>query len=186
VRVKPQIMYLWAVTLAALLSYGIVTMILAKPFGNKENVSRVIESKTLPPVTFYDSSGKKTSLEAFRGRAILVNLWATWCTPCVAELPALARLRGKLKDKNFTIVAINLDRKADVKTILDFLEKHDADELGIYLDKDRDVPGKWSTLYQGLPTSFLLDATGNIIKIYNGPYEWDKADVFAEISASVK
>ncbi|HYD19083.1 MAG TPA: TlpA disulfide reductase family protein [Patescibacteria group bacterium] len=184
-RVKPQIIYLWAVTLAALLSYGIVTMILAKPFGNKENVSRVIENKTLPPVTFYDRAGKELGLERFRGKAVLVNLWATWCTPCVAELPALGRVSKQLGGK-LEVVAINLDRKADPQQITAFLAKHEAAGLSLYLDRDREIPAAWSQLYQGLPTSFLLDPVGNIVETFNGPFEWDKPEILARLEAATK
>lgn len=175
-RVKPQIIYLWAAALIALLGYGIATMVLSYPADNKENISIVTKNNTPPPVTFYDAKGAKRTLEDFRGRRVLVNLWATWCTPCVAELPSLAKL------KDVTVIAISLDRNGTPEKIGEFLKKHGAGKLDVYLDTDRQIPSAWEKLYQGLPTSFLLDTRGNIVDTFAGPFEWDKPEVLQRIN----
>jgi thiol-disulfide isomerase/thioredoxin len=175
-RVKPQIIYLWAVALIALLGYGIATLFLSYPADNKENISTVTKNNTPPPVTFYDAKGAKKTLEDFRGSRVLVNLWATWCTPCVAELPSLAKL------KDVTVVAISLDRNGTSEKIAEFLKKHGASSLAVYFDTDRQIPAAWEKLYQGLPTSFLIDARGNIVDTFAGPFEWDKPEVLERIN----
>ncbi|MDI1229222.1 MAG: TlpA disulfide reductase family protein [bacterium] len=175
-RVKPQIIYLWAVALIALLGYGTATMVLSYPPDNKENISKTIKSETLPSVTFYDGTGAKKTLEDFRGSRVLVNLWATWCTPCVAELPSLAKLT------EVTVVAISLDRNGTPEKIATFLKKHGAASLPAYLDTDRQIPAAWEKFYQGLPTSFLLDKSGNIVDTFAGPFEWDKPEIRQRIT----
>lgn len=175
-RVKPQIVNLWAVALIALLGYGIATMVLSYPADNKENISKTIKSETLPSVTFYDAAGAKKTLEDFRGRRVLVNLWATWCTPCVAELPSLASL------KDVTVVAISLDRNGTPEKIAEFLKKHGASSLSVYLDTDRQIPAAWEKLYQGLPTSFLIDKRGNIAATFAGPFDWNQPEVLQRIN----
>lgn len=174
-RVKPQIIYLWAVALIALLGYGIATMVLSYRADNKENISTVTKNNTPPPITFYDAKGAKKKLEDFRGQRVLVNLWATWCTPCVAELPSLAKLQ------DVTVIAISLDRNGKPEKIAEFLKKHGAEKLDVYLDTDRQIPSAWEKLYQGLPTSFLLDTRGNIIDTFAGPFEWDKPDILKRV-----
>ena len=125
----------------------------------------------LPVVSFYDKSDKKLTLDDFKGRVVLVNLWATWCPPCVAELPSLDRLQKALSADKFAVVAISLDTTS-MKTVTDFLEKQHLKNLSVYWDKDRQFPLKWK--YDGLPTSFLLDREGNVVKRYDGAYEWDE------------
>jgi thiol-disulfide isomerase/thioredoxin len=174
-RVKPQIIYLWAVALIALLGYGIATMVLSYRADNKENISTVTKNNTPPPITFYDAKGAKKTLEDFRGQRVLVNLWATWCTPCVAELPSLAKLQ------DVTVIAISLDRNGKPEKTAEFLKKHGAEKLDVYLDTDRQIPSAWEKLYQGLPTSFLLDTRGNIIDTFAGPFEWDKPDILKRV-----
>jgi thiol-disulfide isomerase/thioredoxin len=134
----------------------------------------------LPEIYFYDKLEHPVTLENFKGTVVLVNLWATWCPPCVAELPSLNRLQEKLPGKKFRIVAISLD-KSSLKDIQGFLNAKGAKNLDVYWDKDRRVPLKWK--YEGLPTSFLLDRTGAVVKRYEGPYAWDTEPLLKEIRA---
>ena len=132
----------------------------------------------LPTVNFYDKSDKKVTLEDFKGRVVLVNLWATWCTPCVAELPSLDKLQKMLPEDKFSVVAISMDTSS-MKAVSDFLKKRNIKNLQAYWDKDRQMPLKWK--YDGLPTSFLLDHDGNVVARYDGPFMWDKDPMLANI-----
>lgn len=134
----------------------------------------------LPAIYFYDKSGAKLTLDDFKGRVVLVNLWATWCPPCVAELPSLDHLQKLLPSDKFAVVAISMDTTS-MKTIADFLKKRGVKNLAVYWDKDKQLPLKWQ--YAGLPTSFLLDRDGNTVKRYDGPEVWDAGDVVKEIKA---
>lgn len=133
----------------------------------------------LAPASFVDRQGKPVNLDQFRGQVVLVNLWATYCPPCVAELPALDQLQAKLHDKGFRVVAISLDRGKSLQEIGDFWDARGLEQISFYWDRDRQVPGRWK--YEGIPTSYLLDRTGKVIKTYNGAYKWDEEEIFAPI-----
>lgn len=136
----------------------------------------------LPTLTFVDRAGQPVTLDEFRGQMVLVNLWATWCPPCVAELPSLEILNARLRDKGFAVVAIALDREG-LEKVTAFWDAREIEQLDFYWDKDSQVPRRWT--YEGIPTSYLLDRTGKVIKTYNGAYKWDEEEIFNEIAAIV-
>lgn len=138
--------------------------------------------KTLPDVVFHDAEGKDVRLADFKGEVLLVNLWATWCPPCVAELPALDTLQAKLRDKGLHVVAISLDRKP-VSDVAAFLEERRVEQMKLYIDTDRQIPLKWQ--YAGVPASFLIGRDGVVIEQFDGPREWDKGDIFSKIEAAL-
>lgn len=138
--------------------------------------------KTLPAVYFYDKNDKKVTLADFRGKVVLLNLWATWCTPCLAELPALERLQKKRGGKTFSVVTLSLDTSS-MADIRKFLKSKGITQLAPYWDKDRQAP--LLLAYPALPTSFLLDADGAVIKRYDGVYEWDKGTTLKEIEDAI-
>lgn len=181
--VKPQFqisLMLLAMVLGAGLSYGILRTMPDEP---KPVAVKAAEVFQLPEAYFYNEAGEKTRLNDFRGQVLLVNLWATWCPPCVVELPALDTLQAKLKDKNFRVVAISLDRTS-ATNVISFLKGRGIEQLNVYWDKDRQIPAKWQ--YSGIPTTFLVDAAGNVVETFDGPYEWDRGPVFEKISSFVK
>ena len=154
-RTKAQI-YLWTVAIAALLAYGAVQLFVKE---NKPAPQR------LAPVVFYDEKNRETTLDDFRGKVVLVNLWATWCPPCVAELPSLGRLQQKMKGQKFIVVPISVE--TDRKKVASFMRLHGAMDLGAYVDRVHDIQSNW--VYSGIPTSYLLDAKGNLIETFETP-----------------
>lgn len=169
-----------------LVAAGVLVLALAAGYltanGFYENQKPV--AGALPTLTFVDSAGAPTSLEQFRGKMVLVNLWATWCPPCVAELPSLEVLNARLRGKGFAVVAISLDRAPDAPARLaDFWAAREIEQMPYYWDKERLVPGRWT--YEGLPTSYLLDRSGKVIKTYSGSYKWDEEEIFNEVAAFV-
>ena len=165
-RVKFQFAVI--VTIIALISY----------FAVKSDV--LTNGEVLAPIHFYGEYGNKVTLGDFKGDVVLVNLWASWCAPCIAEIPSLAKLQNKFYKQGFKVVAISLDKKDESKT-KNFLDKKSGKVLKFYLDKDRQVSLKWK--YEGLPTSFLIDQKGYLIKTYQGPREWGSEDVVNDIIA---
>lgn len=137
----------------------------------------------LPALTFVDRNGVMTDLSKYRGQIVLVNLWATWCPPCVAELPSLEILHARLRDQGFAVVAISLDR-ADLGKVADFWDGRGIEQLDFYWDRDGLVPRRWS--YEAIPTSYLLDRKGKVVKTYAGAYKWDEEEIFREIEKRVK
>lgn len=184
--VKPQFQILLmagAMVLAGALSYGILRNNAETETGAIQEAPVVLEKFTPQPpladAVFYDVKGNPRHLSDFKGHVVLVNLWATWCTPCVVELPALEKLQAKLRDKKFSVVAISIDRDAPEK-IQDFLKSKGIEQLDFYHDRDRQMPAKWQ--YAGIPTSFLIDGEGNVLHKFDGPYEWDEGSIFEAIN----
>lgn len=138
--------------------------------------------ETPPADGFVDGSGNELTLAAFKGRPVLLNFWATWCAPCVKELPSLARLKAALGADGPLVVIINLDRKGGT-SITDFLAEHDAGSFEPYADpKNRLMRG---FRVNGLPTTLLLDANGHELARREGEAEWDSPEARAEIDAAL-
>ncbi len=114
-------------------------------------------------------SGRPTSLADYRGRVVLLNVWATWCPPCRVEMPSLERLHGKLAGPDFAVVAVSID-DGDASTVMAFVG-----ELGLGFDVLQDKGGRIQQIYQttGVPESFVIDRDGVIIKKVIGAAEWD-------------
>jgi thiol-disulfide isomerase/thioredoxin len=121
-----------------------------------------------------------TNLAAYRGKPLIVNLWATWCGPCIKEMPSLEKLAADFKDKGVAIVAISEDRGG--KFVVDpFLKQHEISGLPIYLDKTMSTMKalKQTTI---LPMTLLIDADGNEIGRVIGDRDWDSAESKAELA----
>lgn len=122
-----------------------------------------------PAVSFVDLAGNPASLSEFNGKVVLVNLWATWCEPCLREMPSLERLQSRLGDK-IVVVAISEDRGGS-KTVEPFIGKLGLKSVKIYLDPKSAVERAFKV--QGLPTSFLIDREGRVLGRVEGAAEWD-------------
>ncbi len=120
-----------------------------------------------------DMQGNTHQLSSYRGNVVLINFWATWCPPCIEELPSMQRLQDMYKDKPFTILTIDVGEPAEL--IQPFLEKVDATELTVLLDKDGKSHKDWNIYV--FPTNFLLDQSGNISHAGVGALNWDEPAV---------
>ncbi|BCW90092.1 Thiol-disulfide oxidoreductase ResA [Alphaproteobacteria bacterium SO-S41] len=131
---------------------------------------------------FRDGKGAEVTLDSFKGRPVLINFWATWCAPCVNELPSLARLHDKLGDQGPLILILNLDRE-NGPSIPDFLAEHDVTGLEPYTDPAKKLMRGFRI--NGLPTTILLDAEGKEIARREGEAEWDGDLARAEIDKAL-
>ncbi len=136
------------------------------------------------PLAFERADGSKTALADFRGRAVLLNLWATWCVPCRAEMPALDRLQADKGGKDFEVVAVNVDT-ARLERRGEFLDRAGVKTLARYADPSGDAFDALRRDGQalGLPVSLLIDRDGCEVASVAGPLAWDLADAKALISA---
>jgi thiol-disulfide isomerase/thioredoxin len=139
----------------------------------------------LPDLAFEDSDGKPRKLSDWRGRTVLVNLWATWCVPCRREMPALDRLQTRLGGKNFEVVAINIDTR-DPEKPRSFLKEANLTRLGYFSDPKAKVFQDLKAIGRalGMPTSVLVDSQGCEIGTIAGPAEWDSDDAVKLIAAA--
>ena len=141
----------------------------------------------LPDLGFEDAEGKPKKLSDWRGRTVLVNLWATWCVPCRKEMPALDTLQAKLGNKDFEVVAINIDTR-DPEKPKNFLKEAGLTALSPFSDQKAKVFQDLKAVGRalGMPTSVLVDGQGCEIATIAGPAEWASDDAIKLIKAAMK
>jgi thiol-disulfide isomerase/thioredoxin len=140
------------------------------------------EPEALPEVKFQDAEGKERTLADWRGKVVLLNLWATWCVPCRKEMPALDRLQQELGSDKFEVVAISVDRKG-IEGARKFLDETKVGKLALYVDTTTRLTSELRAV--GLPATLLIDAQGREIGRLLGPAEWDSEDAKRLIRAAL-
>ncbi|MER8828505.1 TlpA family protein disulfide reductase [Mesorhizobium sp. M0938] len=133
--------------------------------------------QSLKSLAFNDPGGKPMTLADHAGKTVLLNLWATWCAPCRAEMPALDALQKEMGSGAFEVVAVNVDAGDDTKP-KKFLEETGVKALGYYRDSTMALFNDLKTrgLALGLPVTMLIDGEGCLIAHMNGPAEWSSPD----------
>jgi peroxiredoxin len=157
----------WTIV-AGLVTTAVFGMVLALKLHSEINLvgvgSRAPEFRAV-----HLSTGRPASLAEYRGKVLLLNIWATWCPPCRVEMPSLERLQRQLAGTDFRLVSVSID--SDDSTVV----RRYAQELGLTFEILHDRPGKIREIYQttGVPESFVIDRDGAIVKKVIGPAEWD-------------
>ena len=128
-------------------------------------------ARALPDIRFVDGAGTPRSMSDFRGRVILLNLWATWCVPCRKEMPALDRLQAALGGPGFEVVALSIDQ-GGIAAVKRFYTELDLRALRIYIDQKGDALAKLGSV--GIPLTALVDRDGRELWRVLGPREWDQ------------
>ena len=141
----------------------------------------------LPDLAFEDADGKPRKLSEWRGRTVLLNLWATWCVPCRKEMPALDSLQTRLGGPDFEVVAVNIDTRNPEKP-KNFLKDANLIRLGYFTDQKAKVFQDLKAIGRalGMPTSVLIDGAGCEIATIAGPAEWASDDAVKLIKAAMK
>ena len=122
-----------------------------------------------PEVAFTDMAGNPAALADFKGKLLLVNLWATWCQPCLREMPSLERLQAS-QDDQLIVAAISEDR-GGAKVVEPFVAKLGLAKVKVYLDPKSEVGHAFAV--RGLPTTVVIDANGKLVGRVEGAAEWD-------------
>jgi thiol-disulfide isomerase/thioredoxin len=153
--------------------------------GEVAAVTPATKPLQMPDLAFVDADGNPKKLSDWRGRIVLLNLWATWCVPCRKEMPALDNLEARLGSDKFAVVAINIDTR-DAEKPKAFLKDNNLTRLGFFSDAKAKVFQDLKTvgLALGMPTSVLIDANGCEIGNIAGPAEWDSEDAVKLITAA--
>jgi len=140
----------------------------------------------VPALAFEDRDGKPLTLEHWRGRTVLLNLWATWCVPCRKEMPALDALESRMGGKDFEVVSINIDTR-DVEKPKTFLNDIGVKKLAYYADPQAKVFQDLKAVGRafGMPTTLLIDPNGCEIGTIAGPAEWASEDAVKLIQAAL-
>lgn len=139
--------------------------------------------EALPEVKFQDATGKERTLADWRGKVVLLNLWATWCLPCRREMPSLDRLQQEMGSDKFEVVAVSVDRKG-AEAAKKFLDETQVEHLALYVDATARMSSELRVI--GLPATLLLDAQGREIGRLLGGAEWDSEDAKRLIRAALQ
>lgn len=130
----------------------------------------------LPPIVFEDVTGNRHGLADMAGQVVLLNFWATWCAPCLVEMPSLDRLQTQFSGAGFAVLAVCTDARS-VQTVSDFLALRSLRNLGVYLDPTgQDL---YNCAISAIPTSFIIDRAGHARGILAGAARWDSAAGYA-------
>ena len=136
-----------------------------------------------PQEAFQDLAGEAVRLADFAGGAVLLNFWATWCPPCIHEMPSLDRLQAALEPEGLTVIAVSIDRGGQ-KTVAPFLKRLGLEHVSIYLDPKSKLARAFGI--SGLPVTYLIDAEGRVLRSLTGPAEWDSEEAVALIRHHLK
>lgn len=134
---------------------------------------------SLPELTFVDGDGRTRGLADFRGHGVVLNFWATWCVPCVAEMPSLDRLQARLAARGIEVLALSSDR-GGAPVVQAFFNRHGIERLSVALDQG--LRAARGLGVQGLPTTVLIDGEGREMGRLVGAAEWDSAEAVALVT----
>jgi thiol-disulfide isomerase/thioredoxin len=144
-----------------------------EPLGGVGKFVARSDAVPAPEISFQDGEWEKRTLADFRGQIVLVNFWATWCAPCIRELPSLDRLQKRLKHSGVKIIALSLDR-GGVEAVTEFYADNGIHNLEVYVDPT--MAAQQAFDIPGLPTTVLIDREGRDRGRLIGPADWDGED----------
>ncbi len=165
------------------LSYGMIAAVLvmavavAPSAGAQEATKTFImhaAPKPLAPISFADGQGHARSLSDFKGKVVVLNVWATWCVPCRTEMPTLDRLQAAQGGADFEVVPLSIDR-GGLDVVSKFFTEIGISHLTKYTDSSGQVLRGVGAV--GLPTTLIIDRAGNEVGRVVGPAEWDAPEV---------
>lgn len=146
-------------------------------------VGWISNPQAVPDLRFQDANGKPYTLSDFRGKLVLLNLWATWCAPCREEMPALDRLEQTLGGADFQVVALSLD-SSGAAAVRRFYDEIGIRKLAIFVDSSMEATGKLRTI--GIPTTVLVDREGRERWRRTGPAEWDAPEMIESLRGKLR
>jgi thiol-disulfide isomerase/thioredoxin len=154
--------------------------------GEVAAVSPASKALVVPNLSFLDAAGNRRTLAEWRGRTVLLNLWATWCVPCRKEMPALDALQRKLGGPKFEVVALNIDTRDPAKPKA-WLKEVGIATLSYYADPEAKAfqTLKGVARAVGLPTTILIDGAGCEVGHLAGPAEWASEDAIKLVQAAI-
>lgn len=141
------------------------------------------EPRELPDIGFADGDGRSVKLSSFRGKVVLLNVWATWCPPCRKEMPTLDRLQAKLGGPGFEVVALSIDRSGP-SIVRSFYDEIEIKTLRIYIDQSGEASSALNV--NGIPATLLIDRAGRELGRKIGPAEWDSPEIVTLIQSYVE
>ncbi|MEM6811895.1 MAG: TlpA disulfide reductase family protein [Pseudomonadota bacterium] len=134
------------------------------------NVVTKRRAEDIVQTVFADPEKTPVSWNNFNGEYLLVNFWATWCGPCVVELPSIERLANEFEGKGMKVIAVSVDFQRSHDEVKEFLLNRGIGEFAAYFDQNKDIQNKIAM--RGIPTTFLLSPEGKLLYIFEGDAKW--------------
>lgn len=171
---------------AALSTVGVTAVVRRAQAASLESLSRVlveVRPPAKPPsFSFTTAEGARQTLADYRGKGVLLNVWATWCVPCIAEMPALDDFAASTRKSGIVVLPVSIDTRG-LPAVRKFYESHRIENLPILLDPNGEVLQALGIA--GIPASFIVDREGRIAGHVEGPVRWDAPEAIASIQALV-
>ena len=145
------------------------------------NLASIANPRKAPDFTLKDMDGKVYKLSQFRGNAVIINFWTSWCPPCAYEMPALNRAWKKTRKMKIKILAINIGENED--QIFSFLGKYPVD-FPLIMDRSGNTVKQWKVI--ALPTTFVVDKNGYIVYRAVGGRDWDHDKLIEKVNTHAK
>ncbi len=174
-----------SVTLIFLLIAGIGIIVLLQAKDDSINLTgqaRLGKGAKAPDFTLPGLDGKMVSLADQKGKVVFLNIWATWCPPCVDEMPSLEKLHQQLKGAEFEILAVSIDKNG-AEAVLPFMKKHNLGFTAL-IDSKESLKYKYQTT--GVPETFIIDRNGIIVEKVIGPRNWATPDAISYFQNLIK
>jgi peroxiredoxin len=162
------------VFLAVTISLVVFSLMQTDSVLESEKQQTIAVGLPAPNFTFPDLNGKMVSLMDYKGKVVLVNIWATWCPPCIDEMPSMEKLYQSLNGENFEILAVSIDTNG-LKVVAPFMKKYKL-TFPALIDSEGIIKTTYKTT--GVPESFIIDKQGILIKKIIGPLNWANSEVF--------
>jgi peroxiredoxin len=165
-----------AVILIVLIIAGVLVLLLLnrnRSYHKSVKLVPMEAGRPAPDFTLPGIDGKNASLSDYRGKVVLVNIWASWCPSCVDEMPSMEKLYQKLKSENFEILAVSID-SLGVKVVAPFMKKHRL-TFPVLIDSAGTIGVAYRTT--GVPESFIIDKDGVLVRKIIGPLDWATPDI---------
>jgi peroxiredoxin len=165
-----------AITVSLIVTIALIVVSLVQDDSALESLkmSSIREGIQAPDFTFPGLDGENISLSDYTGKVVLVNIWATWCPPCVEEMPSMQKLYNEFNGKNFEILAVSIDADG-VDAVAPFMKTHKLSFPALM-----DPKGTIKSMYRvtGVPESFIIDKQGILVGKIIGPRDWATQEVF--------
>jgi len=140
--------------------------------------SKLAKPFPAPDIAFKDTNGKPVGFIEFRGKVVVLYVWATWCPICAIDMPDLDRLQGKLNSKYTAVIPLSIDR-GDIRFLHSFYKKKGIRFLQVYQDQDSILAAVLGI--RGTPTAFLIDRSGIVIGVSEGATDWNASGVLRSL-----
>jgi peroxiredoxin len=151
-------------------------------YSNMPSTTAVVAGDVAPDFTLEDTKGNKVTLSALRGKVVMVNFWATWCPPCIEEMPSMERLNKFMADEDFVMLAINTEKNGR-SVVPEFLKKNPHDFTVLY-DDQTTVQQQYG-VYK-FPESFIVGKDGTVVEKIIGPLDWSSPKTVAYLKSLAK